>query len=536
MLIFVTLTDTDALKAFRFKLNHAQPETKNIGPFVEHTDKPDVRGFYLHADASFPAVKDTATTILSPMVKLQRKNCLEFWLYLQPEAWNQLSNSVKVRNNINQEEFDIAASINAHPEKDWNGWKLVTINLDETTTDLQLNITAIQIGNSKYDIGIDDVILYRGQCKYFDYTCRPHYSKGQYIYSTVGNVKCTDEDNYRSKCDVNCKIGYHNAGGSPITCERFGWSDINNLELIWPPPYCDFLECSKFEWDKKIFEVECSRDFTYRSECAFECKNNFKLKGSSLATCHYNYTWSPELPSCIDESQDIEHKLTFTNTTDHSTWFMNNNKDSAREKKLSLAMNPNFDPAEADKKAASMAGASSNHHAAPAQKSSNKPVVTPLTTLNGGKSTDLPEKIDNSVVQDLVNSGETPSWNQPKTVYTSTDQIFTTTRRPSENDMSLNMFTTVSNSGGQTSSLRPVDLEARKGTTEGQLTTLRNSDETLDMEDFFGVEPDSETEIVPENKNDFVSAEETTTRQTDSNSSATNLQFAFILLCVVYVF
>ena len=431
--------DNRALQKFRFRPKHGKVLTQKIGPYQEHTNLPEKRGYYLHADASYPAVEGTSTTILSPVLKLKgKKNCLEFWLYLQNESIKDVNQMIKVKNqfdNTNYEEF-ITKSIQLdYPDKNWNGWKLVKINLNNENdlTNFQLNLTAIHIGKTNYDIGIDDIELYQGECKYFDYQCRPKYSAGQYIYKSVGKVTCDNEDNYRSVCEIQCKIGHHNFGSSPIVCERYGWSRPDNLKLIWPPPYCDYLECQKFDWDKKIFDVECSRDFNFRSECAFECKEDLKLVGQQLSTCHSNYSWGPDLPSCQSPNGDIEHKINFNNDTKTSTWFRNKDRQKARQKQLNLVMDPNFDPqaiAEAAKKTSASAG-SAPIIKKPNPSSANKPVVTPLDTLAGGKSTDLPAKVDNKEVQVKIDKGITPTI--PKTTETPIDF--------SDSDALANLFT-----------------------------------------------------------------------------------------------
>ena len=285
----------DKSSSYKWNLHAGETPSYDTGPKTEHTSKTK-RGMYLYAEASYPAITGDEAVLKSPVVKLQnpkKAHCFELWYH------KTSGDSLIVKNLF--DETQKTEAVNSKTAKNWNNWSLLKLEIPRNSVDkVQIEIKAVRGGNPLNDIAIDDIEFYEGECKFFDYTCRPHYSTSSYIYSNVGDVECSDDDNYRSVCEIRCHLGYHNYGDSPIVCERHGWAGIENRELIWPPPYCDYLECRQFVWDKSVMEIECSKDYVFTSECAFECIKPYQLVGEPLATCGSDYNWSPnnELPKC----------------------------------------------------------------------------------------------------------------------------------------------------------------------------------------------------------------------------------------------
>ena len=111
-----------------------------------------------------------------------------------------------------------------------------------------------------------------------------------------GNITCSDEIFYRSKCDLTCQEGYIKRDQSEIECV------FKNEIMMWDGVMskCAEILCS----ESPILEngeYQCESD-AYNSACTAKCKNGYRLIGSSTVICGSSGTYEladgAETPIC----------------------------------------------------------------------------------------------------------------------------------------------------------------------------------------------------------------------------------------------
>ena len=160
--------EIDETSDFRFHLTNGPTPSLDSGPEYDNTNY-TITGMYAYAETSLPSKTGQKAVLSSPKVsfKVMRTHCVEFWYHKSANSGRLL-----VENTVTKDFIEISQ---AH-----KNWTLAKFEFE--ASEIQLNFTVIHEGNANSDIAIDDIEHYFGECKYFDNTCRPHYSKGNFIF------------------------------------------------------------------------------------------------------------------------------------------------------------------------------------------------------------------------------------------------------------------------------------------------------------------------------------------------------------------
>nr|XP_018667880.1 sushi, von Willebrand factor type A, EGF and pentraxin domain-containing protein 1-like isoform X2 [Ciona intestinalis] len=97
-----------------------------------------------------------------------------------------------------------------------------------------------------------------------------------------GDIECTAESNFRSRCTLTCHLGYEVKGTNLITCGAAGrWKGKLG--------HCSKIICEELE----LFHhgsVSCTDDTNYGSECTYTCDTGYQLSsGSKVRRCQDNH-------------------------------------------------------------------------------------------------------------------------------------------------------------------------------------------------------------------------------------------------------
>uniref|UniRef100_F6PWZ1 Uncharacterized protein n=1 Tax=Ciona intestinalis TaxID=7719 RepID=F6PWZ1_CIOIN len=105
-----------------------------------------------------------------------------------------------------------------------------------------------------------------------------------------GDIECTAESNFRSRCTLTCHLGYEVKGTNLITCGAAGrWKGKLG--------HCSRITCPILE-QPLHGSVTCTQSNEYDSRCTFACDEGYELIGSVARTCQMNKRWSGEIVTC----------------------------------------------------------------------------------------------------------------------------------------------------------------------------------------------------------------------------------------------
>uniref|UniRef100_H2Y7G0 Uncharacterized protein n=1 Tax=Ciona savignyi TaxID=51511 RepID=H2Y7G0_CIOSA len=122
-----------------------------------------------------------------------------------------------------------------------------------------------------------------------------------------GDVTCTDENKFGSRCLLKCYEGYEMSGEPGTNCLESGrWS--NGLGL------CSKIECEPIEAPSNT-SLQCTDEFKFQSLCVFECIAGYTRsdEASYDMSCQADGNWMGSVPTCekitcpIDQVVTIEH-------------------------------------------------------------------------------------------------------------------------------------------------------------------------------------------------------------------------------------
>ncbi|EDM09365.1 selectin, endothelial cell, isoform CRA_a [Rattus norvegicus] len=97
-----------------------------------------------------------------------------------------------------------------------------------------------------------------------------------------------------SSCKFSCDEGFELKGSRRLQCGPRGEWDSEK-------PTCAAVRCDAVPWPQNGFAACAHANtgaFTYKSSCAFQCNEGFKLHGSAQLECTSQGTWTQEVPSC----------------------------------------------------------------------------------------------------------------------------------------------------------------------------------------------------------------------------------------------
>uniref|UniRef100_A0A8C4S144 L-selectin n=1 Tax=Erpetoichthys calabaricus TaxID=27687 RepID=A0A8C4S144_ERPCA len=98
---------------------------------------------------------------------------------------------------------------------------------------------------------------------------------------------------YNSSCDFDCNKGFIRKGDGTVYCTESGkWSTLQ--------PECQAVTCSILK-TLDHGTMTCSHpfgNFTYTTNCTFECKEGFLLIGNDVTECTASGKWSLPVPTC----------------------------------------------------------------------------------------------------------------------------------------------------------------------------------------------------------------------------------------------
>ncbi|XP_066222116.1 E-selectin [Saccopteryx leptura] len=97
-----------------------------------------------------------------------------------------------------------------------------------------------------------------------------------------------------SSCEFSCEQGFVLKGPTRLQCGPTGEWDSRE-------PTCEAVKCAAIRQPRSGL-ARCAHaptgEFTYRSSCAFSCKEGFELHGSAQLECTSRGQWTQEVPSC----------------------------------------------------------------------------------------------------------------------------------------------------------------------------------------------------------------------------------------------
>lgn len=104
-----------------------------------------------------------------------------------------------------------------------------------------------------------------------------------------GGVDCTDGDQFGSICDYSCNEGYRFS--DPEQTSR-----LCTVDHVWSgnQAYCEEITCDELEPPPNAF-LQCTRGFSYGSECALIPKPGYTLDGVATLSCGKYGGWSAVL-------------------------------------------------------------------------------------------------------------------------------------------------------------------------------------------------------------------------------------------------
>ncbi|XP_063748264.1 P-selectin isoform X2 [Eleginops maclovinus] len=102
---------------------------------------------------------------------------------------------------------------------------------------------------------------------------------------------------YGSHCDFECNEGFWLRGTPTTTCNDSGhWSQDR--------PSCQPLQCEAIPALSGSLSMNCShplRNFSFGSQCFFDCEEGFSLNGTEVLFCSSSGIWNDSLPNCIGD-------------------------------------------------------------------------------------------------------------------------------------------------------------------------------------------------------------------------------------------
>uniref|UniRef100_A0A8C4RZ85 E-selectin n=1 Tax=Erpetoichthys calabaricus TaxID=27687 RepID=A0A8C4RZ85_ERPCA len=118
-----------------------------------------------------------------------------------------------------------------------------------------------------------------------------------------GSIKCSHpfgNFSYNSSCDFDCNKGFIRKGDGTVYCTESGkWSTLQ--------PECQAVTCSILK-TLDHGTMTCSHpfgNFTYTTNCTFECKEGFLLIGNDVTECTASGKWSLPVPTCQKYEQSL---------------------------------------------------------------------------------------------------------------------------------------------------------------------------------------------------------------------------------------
>nr|XP_023662188.1 L-selectin-like isoform X2 [Paramormyrops kingsleyae] len=98
---------------------------------------------------------------------------------------------------------------------------------------------------------------------------------------------------YGSTCEFRCEEGYSRDGSATTNCTAAeSWSA--------PSPSCKVMQCEALVAPPRG-SMSCTHplgDFSFRSECEFDCEEGYQLTSSSTVQCGAQGQWSDRQPQC----------------------------------------------------------------------------------------------------------------------------------------------------------------------------------------------------------------------------------------------
>ncbi|XP_076811797.1 uncharacterized protein LOC143458809 [Clavelina lepadiformis] len=108
-----------------------------------------------------------------------------------------------------------------------------------------------------------------------------------------GQVSCSDEDFFGSKCTFSCQIGYEVEGSKVVQCGERGWNDSS--------PTCPRVHCPMFT-KPRHGQVTCypAPGNEYGNACFFTCDEGYtkSIPNSPPVVCSASGTWSGPEQTC----------------------------------------------------------------------------------------------------------------------------------------------------------------------------------------------------------------------------------------------
>ncbi|KAM4722853.1 P-selectin-like [Rhinophrynus dorsalis] len=113
---------------------------------------------------------------------------------------------------------------------------------------------------------------------------------------SYGQMNCSHvfrDFKYNSRCSFICENGFVLNGTESIVCQASGaWSDLT--------PACAAVSCEALQSPSygRMSCSHVFGDFQYNSSCSFTCVNGFVLNGSESVVCQASGAWSDSTPTC----------------------------------------------------------------------------------------------------------------------------------------------------------------------------------------------------------------------------------------------
>ncbi|XP_039549336.1 P-selectin isoform X2 [Pimephales promelas] len=111
---------------------------------------------------------------------------------------------------------------------------------------------------------------------------------------------------YGSQCFLGCKAGFEITGEPGMTCSASGnWSqEMPSCTAV----RCELLSFSELPELGPLPSMNCSHphgNFSFGSQCFFQCAKSHKLNGTSQLICNSKGYWTNSPPSCVVQEMSV---------------------------------------------------------------------------------------------------------------------------------------------------------------------------------------------------------------------------------------
>ncbi|XP_051581066.1 E-selectin-like isoform X8 [Myxocyprinus asiaticus] len=118
-----------------------------------------------------------------------------------------------------------------------------------------------------------------------------------------GEMRCTSNFSYGSKCIFSCAEGYRLQGGSEISC-------MKTSEWSQETPRCEAVVCPQIQ-EPVNGHMNCSSaEPTFGTVCTFSCLDNHQLQNNETVLCNHTGNWSGEVAVCQAHSEALVTEVT----------------------------------------------------------------------------------------------------------------------------------------------------------------------------------------------------------------------------------